>query len=141
MGALMLKEPMSGTDSQPKPLSLTSYCRSEAALSIMAAELVANGISSKKISQVMETLHGKSFFKSTVPKAYQKSDEMARISRKLALLGERPLLTTEADCFELKKIRGLWSGMVAYVTNSEGDREMSGFSIFGRESKGMEQLS
>lgn len=88
----------------------------------------------------METLHGKNFFKSTVPKAYQKSDEMARILRKIALLGERPLLTTDADCFELREIRMLEPGMVAYMTNNEGDREISGIGVCDRESKGMKQL-
>ena len=43
-----------------------NYSRSEAALIVCMAEMVVNGVSTRKVSKVMETLCGTSYSKSTV---------------------------------------------------------------------------
>ena len=49
-----------------KTLVFDNYSRSEAALVASMAELVVNGVSTRKVSRVMETLCGTSFSKSAV---------------------------------------------------------------------------
>lgn len=49
-----------------KTLVFDNYSRSEAALVASMAEMVVNGVSTRKVSRVMETLCGTSFSKSAV---------------------------------------------------------------------------
>ena len=49
-----------------KTMIFENYCRSEAALITSMAEMVVNGVSTRKVSRVMETLCGTSFSKSSV---------------------------------------------------------------------------
>ena len=49
-----------------KTLAFDNYSRSEAALVVGMAEMVVNGVSTRKVSRVMETLCGTSFSKSAV---------------------------------------------------------------------------
>ena len=49
-----------------KTLVFDNYSRSEAALVAGMAEMVVNGVSTRKVSRVMETLCGTSFSKSAV---------------------------------------------------------------------------
>ena len=49
-----------------KTMIFENYSRSEAALVASMAEMVVNGVSTRKVSQVMETLCGTSYSKSTV---------------------------------------------------------------------------
>ena len=94
-----------------------------------AAPMVVNGVSTRKVSQVMETLCGKTHSKSTVSEACKELDKRVREFRERPLTGEYPFLTVDATYFKVRAF------MIAYATNSEGQREIIGFGIYANESK------
>ena len=102
-----------------KTLVFENYSRSEAALVAGMAEMVVNGVSTRKVSRVMETLCGTSFSKSAV------SD-----------VGDYPFLTVDATYFKVRENSRVISKafMIAYGTNAEGHREILGFGIYANES-------
>jgi transposase-like protein len=59
-------------------LIFDNYQRSEAALILTMAEMVVAGVSTKKVSDVMETLCGTTFSKSTVSEACKDLDESVK---------------------------------------------------------------
>ena len=76
-------------------LVFDNYGRSEAALIVTMAEMVVNGVSTRKVSQVMETLCGKTYSKSTVSAACKELDEKVKEFRDRPLSGEYPFLTVD----------------------------------------------
>ena len=125
-------------DGEPfKTFVFDNYCRSEAALIISMAEMCVNGISTRKVSKVMETLCGKSFSKSAVSEACKELDDKVREFRNRPLTGEYPFLTVDATYFHVRENSRVISKafMIAYATNSEGHREIIGFGIYHNESK------
>jgi transposase-like protein len=101
------------------------------------AEMVVNGVSTRKVSQVMETLCGKTYSKSTVSEACKELDKRVREFRERPLTGEYPFLTVDATYFKVRDNGRIISKafMIAYATNSEGQREIIGFGIYANESK------
>ena len=69
VGTITLKVPKHRDGEPFHSLIFDNYGRSEAALIVTMAEMVVNGVSTRKVSQVMETLCGKSYSKSTVSEA------------------------------------------------------------------------
>ena len=137
IGAITLKVPKHRDGEPFKTFVFDNYCRSEAALIITMAEMVVNGVSTRKVSQVMETLCGKSFSKSTVSEACRELDEKVREFRERPLSGEYPFLTVDATYFKVRENSRVISKafMIAYATSNEGGREIIGFGIYNRESK------
>ena len=137
IGAITLKVPKHRDGEPFKTFVFDNYCRSEAALIITMAEMVVNGVSTRKVSQVMETLCGKSFSKSTVSEACRELDEKVREFRERPLSGEYPFLTVDATYFKVRENSRVISKafMIAYATGNEGGREIIGFDIYNRESK------
>ena len=118
-------------------LIFDNYGRSEAALIVTMAEMVVNGVSTRKVSQVMETLCGKTYSKSTVSEACKELDKKVKEFRERPLSGEYPFLTVDATYFKVRENGRIISKafMIAYATNSEGHREIIGFGIYANESK------
>ena len=114
-----------------------NYGRSEAALIVTMAEMVVNGVSTRKVSQVMETLCGKTYSKSTVSAACKELDKKVKEFRERPLTGEYPFMTVDATYFKVRENGRIISKafMIAYATNSEGHREIIGFGIYANESK------
>ena len=56
IGQITLNVPKHRNGEAFKTLVFDNYCRSEAALIVTMAEMVVNGVSARKVSQVMETL-------------------------------------------------------------------------------------
>lgn len=114
-----------------------NYGRSEAALIVTMAEMVVNGVSTRKVSQVMETLCGKTYSKSTVSEACKELDKKVKEFRERPLTGEYPFMTVDATYFKVRENGRIISKafMIAYATNSEGHREIIGFGIYANESK------
>ena len=114
-----------------------NYGRSEAALIVTMAEMVVNGVSTRKVSQVMETLCGKTYSKSTVSAACKELDKKVKEFRERPLTGEYPFITVDATYFKVRENGRIISKafMIAYATNSEGHREIIGFGIYANESK------
>ena len=114
-----------------------NYGRSEAALIVTMAEMVVNGVSTRKVSQVMETLCGKTYSKSTVSSACKELDKKVKEFRERPLTEEYPFITVDATYFKVRENGRIISKafMIAYATNSEGHREIIGFGIYANESK------
>ena len=61
-------------------LVFENYTRSEAALVTTMAEMVVNGVSTRRVSKVMETLCGTSYSKSTVSEACKSLDKAVNVA-------------------------------------------------------------
>ena len=137
IGQIILKVPKHRDGEAFKTFVFDNYCRSEAALIVTMAEMCVNGVSTRKVSQVMETLCGKSFSKSTVSEACKELDEKVKEFRERPLTGEYPFMTIDATYFKVRENSRVISKafMIAYATNSEGHREIIGFGVYRNESK------
>lgn len=114
-----------------------NYSRSEAALISCMAEMVVNGVSTRKVSKVMETLCGSSYSKSTVSELCKELDVKVEEFRERPLTGDYPFLTIDATYFKVRENHRITSKafMIAYGTNDQGHREILGFSVYNNESK------
>lgn len=137
IGQITLKVPKHRNGESFKTLVFDNYSRSEAALVITMAEMVANGVSTRKVSQVMETLCGKSFSKSTVSDACRELDSNVKAFRERPLTEEYPFLTVDATYFKVRENARVISKafMIAYAVKTDGRREIIGFDIYKKESK------
>lgn len=137
IGQIILKVPKHRDGIPFKTLIFDNYCRSEAALIITMAEMVVNGVFTRKVSQVMDVLCGKSFSKSTVSEACKELDSKVKEFRDRPLTQPYPFLTLDATYFKVRENSRVISKafMIAYATNTQGYREIIGFNIYDRESK------
>ena len=119
-----------------KTLVFENYSRSEAALVASMAEMVVNGVSTRKVSRVMETLCGTSFSKSAVSDVCKDLDKAVNEFRTRPLEGDYPFLTVDATYFKVRENSRVISKafMIAYGTNAEGHREILGFGVYANES-------
>lgn len=120
-----------------KTLVFENYSRSEAALIASMAEMVINGVATRKVSRIMETLCGTSYSKSTVSEVCKDLDEKVKEFRERPLTGNYPFLTVDATYFKVRVNHRIISRafMIAYGTNQEGHREILGFGVYENESK------
>ena len=137
IGSVTLRIPKHRDGEPFHTMIFDNYGRSEAALIVTMAEMVVNGVSTRKVSQVMETLCGKTYSKSTVSEACKKLDKTVKEFRERTLAGEYPFMTVDATYFKVRENGRIISKafMIAYGTNSEGHREILGFDIYANESK------
>ena len=123
--------------SQPfKTLIFENYSRSEAALILSMAEMVVNGVSTRKVANIMETLCGKSFSKSSVSEACKDLDKAVDEFRNRPITGVYPFLIVDATYFKVRTDGRVISKamMIALGTNSSGHREVLGFGAYKNES-------
>lgn len=125
IGQIILKVPKHRGDEAFKTFVFDNYCRSEAALIVTMAEMCVNGVSTRKVSQVMEILCGKSFSKSTVSEVCKELDEKVKEFRERPLSGEYPFMSIDAAYFKVRENSRVISKafMIAYAANSEGYRK------------------
>lgn len=119
-----------------KTLVFDNYSRSEAALVAGMAEMVVNGVSTRKVSRVMETLCGTSFSKSAVSDVCKDLETAVKEFQTRPLEGDYPFLTVDATYFKVRENSRIISKafMIAYGTNVEGHREILGFGVYANES-------
>ena len=119
-----------------KTLVFDNYSRSEAALVASMAEMVVNGVSTRKVSRVMETLCGTSFSKSAVSDVCKDLETAVKEFQTRPLEGDYPFLTVDATYFKVRENSRIISKafMIAYGTNAEGHREILGFGVYAKES-------
>lgn len=117
-------------------LVFDNYTRSESALILGMAEMVVNGVSTRKVSRVMETLCGTSFSKSAVSEACKELDKDVEAFRNRPIVGTYPFLVVDATYFKVRENHRVISKalMIAYGTNSSGHREVIGFGAYPNES-------
>ena len=120
-----------------KTLIFDNYSRSEAALVTAMAEMVVNGVSTRKVSRVIESLCGTSVSKSSVSEICKNLDKEVESFRNRPLEGRYPFLTVDATHFKVRENNRVISKalMIAYGTNKQGHREILGFAAYRNESK------
>lgn len=136
IGSITLKVPKHR--SEPfKSMIFDNYCRSEAALIAAMAEMVVNGVSTRKVETVVETLCGLSISKSAVSDLCKDLDEAVNEFKNRPLKDHYPFVTIDATYFKVREDYRIISKafMIAYATNSEGHRDIIGFGVYANESK------
>ena len=119
-----------------KTLVFDNYVTSEAALVSTMAEMVVNGVSTRKVAVVMETLCGTNFSKSSVSEACKELDEKVKGFKDRPLTDEYPFVTVDATYFKVRGKRVVPRALfIAYAVNSSGRREVIGFEAYNIENK------
>ena len=118
-------------------LVFENYSRSEAALVTTMAEMVVNGVSTRKVATVMETLCGTNFSKSTVSEACKSLDKAVKNFKYRPLEGHYEFMYVDATYFKVRGEHRIGSKamMVALAVTDNGKREIVGFEIYDNESK------
>lgn len=118
-------------------LIFDNYSRSEASLVTTMAEMVVNGVSTRKVTKVMETLCGTSYSKSTVSEACKNLDKAVEVFKKRPLENHYDFLYVDATYFKVRGEHRIGSKamMVALAITEDGTREILGFDIYDNESK------
>lgn len=113
------------------------YQRSEKALLLSLMEMVIQGVSTRKVTEITETLCGTSFSKSTVSALCQKLDPIVEAFRNRPLERHYPFLIVDAIYMKARDDRRVKSRgfLVATGVNDEGRREVLGFEIADGESE------
>lgn len=120
-----------------KTLIFDNYSRSEAALIATMTEMVINGVSTRKVSKVVETLCGVSYSKSTVSELCAALDASINEFANRTLPEIYPFVTVDATYFKVRENHKIISKalMIAYATTDTGCREIIGFKVYENESR------
>lgn len=113
-----------------------NYSRSEASLIATMVQMVIAGVSTRKVSKVIETLCGKSFSKSTVSELCKQLDKDIRRFKRQPLDGiDAPFLMVDATYFKARENHRIVSKafMTALAIKSDGRREVVGFDVYDNE--------
>lgn len=137
IGSITLSVPKHRDGEPFHTMVFDNYGRSEAALIVTMAEMVVNGVSTRKVSKVMETLCGKTYSKSTVSAACKELDEKVTAFRERPLESDYPFLTIDATYFKVRENSRVISKalMIAYAVSDDGIKEIIGFGVYKNESK------
>ena len=111
-----------------KTMIFDNYSRSEAALIACMVEMVVNGVSTRKVSQVVETLCGTTYSRSAVSDLCKELDANVEEFRSRPLTKEYPFLTIDATYFKVRENHRIISKafMIAFGTDEQGHREILG---------------
>lgn len=120
-----------------KTMIFDNYSRSEAALITTMAEMVVNGVSTRKVSKLMETLCETSFSKSTVSEACKELDQKVNEFRNRLIKEEYPFLYVDATYLKVRENHRTVSKafMIALAIKHTGRYEIIGFNTYDTESK------
>lgn len=135
IGSIILTVPRH--HNQPfKSMIFENYTRSEAALVSTMTEMVVNGVSTRKVSKVVETLCGTSFSKSTVSELCRELDDEVNKFRNRPLTADYPFLYVDATYFKTRENHRTVSKalFIAMAINRRGHYEIIGFNTYDRES-------
>ncbi|MBR0126692.1 MAG: IS256 family transposase [Firmicutes bacterium] len=135
IGSLTLEVPRHR--SQPfHTMVFENYQRSEASLIATMVQMVIAGVSTRKVSKVVETLCGTSFSKSTVSTlCKQLDDEITAFKNRPLNMNDAPFLMVDATYFKAREDHKIVSKafLVALAISSDGCREIVGFDVFDTE--------
>ena len=113
-----------------------NYQRSEASLIATMVQMVIAGVSTRKVSKVVETLCGTSFSKSSVSELCKKLDSEITAFRNRPLnMSDAPFLMVDATYFKAREDHKIVSKafLVALAITADGSREIIGFDVFDAE--------
>ena len=110
--------------------------RNEAALVLSMSEMVVSGVSTRKVSKLMESICGTSFSKSSVSKACKVLDREISAFRNQKLACRYPFVFVDATYFRVREERKVVSKalMIAIGMNEFGKRELIDFEAYRNES-------
>ena len=113
-----------------------NYQRSEAALLSTMMEMVVQGVSTRKVTNVVEELCGTSFSKSTVSELCKRLDEGIQQFKNRPLASPYPFVIADAKYFKVREDHRIVSKafMVAMGVTEDGRREIIGFEPYETES-------
>ena len=114
-----------------------NYQRSESALLTTMMEMVIQGVSTRKVSNVVEELCGTSFSKSTVSELCKQLDEGINQFRNRHLKAAYPFVFVDAKYLKVRENHRIVSKafVVAKVLTTEGEREIIEFDTCDNESE------
>ena len=114
-----------------KTLVFENYKRSEAALITTMAEMVVAGVSTAKVSRVMEEICGKSFSKQTVSQACQELDIAVDEFQTRPLDKIYPFVMADATYIKVRQNHRVQACalLVAIGLDSYGKKEIIGFDV------------
>ena len=120
-----------------KSMIFDNYSRSEAALISAMAEMVVNGVSTRKVTLVVEQLCGKSISKSSVSDLCKDLDKTVKEFKDRPLTGNYPFLIVDATYFKVRENHRVISKalMIALAYTDSGRREVVGFELYDCENK------
>ena len=113
-----------------------NYQRSEASLIATMVQMVVAGVSTRKVSRVVEELCGREFSKSTVSELCKRLDVDINAFRSQSLAGfDAPFVMLDATYFKAREDHRIVSKafMVAKAIKSDGTREVIGFNVYDTE--------
>ena len=113
-----------------------NYQRSEASLIATMVQMVVAGVSTRKVSRVVEELCGREFSKSTVSELCKRLDADVNAFRSQSLAGfDAPFVMLDATYFKARENHRIVSKafMVAKAIKSDGTREVIGFNVYDTE--------
>lgn len=113
-----------------------NYQRSEASLIATMVQMVVAGVSTRKVSRVVEELCGREFSKSTVSELCKRLDADVNAFRNQSLAGfDAPFVMLDATYFKARENHRIVSKafMVAKAIKSDGTREVIGFNVYDTE--------
>ena len=119
-----------------KTMIFENYSRSEGALITTMAEMVVNGVATRKVSRVMESLCDVKFSKSTVSEVCKDLDEAVSNFKNRPITGDIPFVFVDATYFKVREDHRVISKamMIAFGTKYDGYREILGFEVYKNES-------
>src|SRR5699024_5423921 len=137
IGTLRLKVPRT-RDGKFSPTIFERYQRNEKALLISMLEMYVSGVSTRKVSQVVEELCGKSMSKSFVSKLTKQLDPMVKEWQNRSLSETSfPYLVTDVLYIKVREEHRVVSKSchIAIGITAKGDREIIGMMIQNGESE------
>lgn len=120
-----------------KTMIFDNYTRSEASLISAMSEMVINGVSTRRVSKVVEELCGKSISKSAVSDLCKDLDQYVKEFRNRPLTVNYPFVMVDATYFKVRSDHRIVSRalMIALGITEKGSREIIGFELYDNESK------
>lgn len=120
-----------------KSLVFDNYSTSEASLITTMAEMVVNGVATRRVGKVMETLCGRNFSKSTVSETCKELDKSVYEFKNKSLNVDYPFVDLDATYFSVRENHKVISKSlyIAYATNEKGVRDIIGFHVYPAETK------
>ena len=118
-----------------KTMVFDNYRRSEAALVATMAEMVVNGVSTRKVAKVMEVLCETTFSKSAVSEVCKDLDTDVKEFRERPLTEKYPFVMFDATYFKVREDHRILSKamLIALGTRLDGTREVIGFAVYDGE--------
>lgn len=113
------------------------YQRSEQALVLAMMEMVLQGVSTRKVTQITQELCGTRFSKSTVSELCKGLDEAVQAFRNRPLEKRYPFIMVDAMYLKVREDGRVQSKalMMAIGVNEEGYREVLGFDLWDTETE------